>query len=91
MPLSVRLGADAESAVTRLARQRKQTKSAIVREAIVAFERDATVSSRSAWNRWNGVAHLIGAADSRGARLSENTGEGYRALVREKARARRAG
>ena len=36
------------------------------------------------------VAHLIGCVDSGGARLSENTGEKFAKLLREKARARRS-
>ena len=90
MPLSVRLDADTETAIRRLARRRKQTKSAVVREAIAALEDDAAVRAPSGHNRWDAIAHLIGAADSRGARLSEDTGEKFRAIVREKSRARRS-
>jgi hypothetical protein len=36
------------------------------------------------------VAHLIGCVDSGGARLSENTGEKFAKLLREKADARRS-
>jgi hypothetical protein len=36
------------------------------------------------------VAHLIGCVDSGGANLSQNTGEKFAKLLREKARARRS-
>lgn len=91
MVLSVRLDPITGRAVTRLARQRNQTKSAIVREAIAAFDRTQADASRQAQRRWDAVRHLIGAADSGGARLSEGTGAKVRAMLREKARARRAG
>lgn len=86
MPLSVRLDPKTESAVNRLARRRRQTRSAVVREAIAAFERDQIASAK---RPWDAIGHLIGVADSGGARLSEATGERFRKLLQEKARARR--
>ena len=90
MPLSVRLDPAAENAVKRLARERKQTRSAIVREAIAAFEREQDAVARRAPTPWDALAHLIGTADSGGARLSQDTGAKFSALLREKARARRS-
>jgi len=92
MSLSVRLDPKTESAVRRLARQRKQTRSAVVREAIAALERDrAAAASRHQRGPWDTIAHLVGSADSGGARLSEETGDRVRALLGKKARARRLG
>ena len=91
MPLSVRLDPKTESAVKRLARRRNQTRSAVVREAIAALERDQAPASLRGCTPWDAIAHLVGAADSGGDRLSEDTGERFRALVRKKARAGRPG
>ena len=91
MPLSVRLDPRTEGIVARLARRRRQTRSAVVREAIAAFEREPAATPSSGATAWDAIAHLVGAADSRGDRLSENTGERFRALVQKKARARRTG
>jgi predicted transcriptional regulator len=90
MPFSVRLDAKTERVVTRLARQSQRTKSAIVREALEALERDHATASAGMQSTYAQIEHLIGVADSRDGRLSENTGERFRAMVLEKARARRS-
>ena len=74
-----------------MARRRNQTRSAVVREAIAALERDQAPAALRGFTPWDAIAHLIGAADSGGDRLSEDTGERFGALVRKKARARRSG
>jgi Arc/MetJ-type ribon-helix-helix transcriptional regulator len=88
MPFSVRLDPKTESAVARLARRRRQSKSDVVRDALRALERDdaATASGRPV----DALAHLIGVVDSGDGTLSENTGDRFRALLIEKAHARRA-
>ena len=89
MPLSVRLDAKTERLVNRLARTRGQTKSEVIREAIVDLaQRD--VIGKEGRRPYDAVAHLIGCVDSGGAKLSEKTGERFIALVRDKARARRS-
>lgn len=89
MPLSVRLDPKTESAVKRLARRRNQTRSAVVREALAAFERDqAALQPRT--SPWGAIAHLIGVADSGDGRLSEDTGWRLGTMLRQKARARHA-
>jgi predicted transcriptional regulator len=89
MPLSVRLDPETERALNRLARRLGQARSAVVRKAIAALaEREETSVPRFR-NQWEAMKHLIGVADSGGARLSERTGEKYRALLHAKARARR--
>jgi hypothetical protein len=90
VPLSVRLDSKTENVVKRLARERNQTRSHVIREAIAAFERDQTAESRAAPGPWEALAHLVGVADSGGGkRLSERTGDRFAALLRTKARARR--
>ena len=91
MPLSIRLDSKTEHAVKRLARRPNQTRSAVVREAITAFERAQEARLRRHPGPWEAIAHLLGTADSGGGRLSEDTGEGFRALIQRKTRARRAG
>ena len=89
MPLSVRLTPKTEGAVKRLARQTNQSRSAVVREAIAVLERALAAPGARQPRPWDALAHLIGAADSGGNRLSEDTGERFRALLRQKAHARR--
>lgn len=87
MPLSVRLDTETERLVEKLARKTGQTKSEIVRKAIGMIarqERGADGKKRP----YDLIAHLIGYVDSGGARLSENTGEKFAQLLREKARDR---
>lgn len=90
MPLSVRLDSKTEGMVNRLARRRRQTRSAVVREAIAALDREQAQESAPGSTPFDEMAHLVGAADSGGRRLSEETGTRFRALVQKKARARRS-
>ena len=89
MTMTVRLDPKTESAIERLARRKKQTKSAIVREAIASYERDEAASGPSQTPA-AAMAPFIGIADSGRSGRSERTGEGFRALVTKKARARRS-
>jgi predicted transcriptional regulator len=89
MPFSVRLDPKTERVVTRLARRNGRTKSAIVREALEAYDRSETAATRDR-GPIDAMAGVIGAADSGGSRRSEATGEGFRALLAEKVRARRS-
>lgn len=89
MAFSIRLDPDTERAITRLARLRRQPKSAIVREALAAYGR-AQQSSAVPKTAAEALAPFIGAADSGGSHRSERTGEGFRALVAGKRRARRS-
>lgn len=90
MPLSVRLDPKTEGVVRRLARRHKQTQSFVVREAIAAYARDDAAHPREPSSPWKAMQHLVGVANSRDGRLSEETGDGFRALVATKARARRS-
>ena len=89
MPLSVRLDQKTESLSGRLARKRRQTKSEVIRDAIGVL---ATQEEKGSGKKcpYDLVAHLIGCVNSGGANLSQNTGEKFAKLLREKARARRS-
>jgi len=92
MPTSVRLDARTQGLIRRLAKRRGQTKSELIRTAIDALAREAAeaearTSGLSAYDR---VMHVIGIADSGGARLSERTGERFRELLTKQARGRRS-
>ncbi len=87
MPMSVRLDAETERLVNRLARERKRTKSEVVREAITTLAlREA--EEKGARSPYQAIAHLLGCADSGGQQLSEATGRKFASLVRKQARAR---
>lgn len=88
MPVSVRLDAETERVVNRLAKTKRQSKSEVIREAITVLARQEAEKTGPK-RPYDVIAHLIGCADSGGARLSERTGEKFTALLRAKARARR--
>lgn len=88
MPLSVRLDPKTDRAIARLAKQRGQTKSEVVREAIGVLTQQTKAGEQK--QPYDLIAHLIGCVDSGGARLSERTGEKFANLLREKAHARRS-
>ena len=87
MPVSVRLNAKTESLIDRLARKRRQTKSEVIRDAIGVLAKQEEKSTEKK-RPYDLVAHLIGCMDSGGANLSQNTGEKFAKLLRERARAR---
>jgi Arc/MetJ-type ribon-helix-helix transcriptional regulator len=89
MPLSVRLDQKTESLLGRLARSRRQTKSEVIRDAIGVLAKQEEKGGAKK-RPYDLVAHLIGCVDSGGANLSQNTGEKFAKLLREKARARRS-
>lgn len=85
MPTSVRLDAETERAVERLARKRRSTKSRVIRDAILAeAEREKRkVQGDSAYAR---IAHLIGVETGGPSNLSENTGRRVARLLRQRER-----
>jgi hypothetical protein len=89
MPLTVQLNARTERAVNALARRRHQTRSDVVRDALehyMAANGDAAGRGRP-YDAWLDVIGVV----STGARdQGRTTGEQFTAIVREKARARRA-
>jgi len=90
MAFSIRLDPQTEAAIARLARQGRRTKSAVVREAIAVYQRTQTSAGGKPQTVFEAMTPFIGVADSGGSRRSENTGEAFRALIAEKARARRS-
>jgi len=92
MPTSVRLDARTQGLIGRLAKRRGQTKSELIRSALEALVREAAEAEArtSGVTAYDRVAHVIGVADSGGARLSERTGERFRDLLIKRARGRRS-
>ncbi len=80
MPTSVRLDAKTENLVRRLARRRGQSKSEVIREALVAFARDEDRTRRRE-SLYDSIAHVIGSVKGLPPDLSERTGEKFRALL----------
>jgi hypothetical protein len=88
MPLSVRLDADTESLIERLARKRRQTKSEVIRDAIgvLAKEEEKGAGKQRPYDL---VAHLIGCVKGGPRDLSVNTGKKFHQMLVERARKRR--
>lgn len=79
---SVRLAAEEERALRRIARRRKTTVSEVIREAVGELtEREARRPVRP----FDMIADLVGSADDLPADLSERTGERFAAIVQENA------
>jgi hypothetical protein len=89
MPLSLRLDADTERLVSRLARTRRQTKSEVVREALRVFAREQS-APRSGPTVYDTIANHVGCFDSGGLNLSRKTGRRFAALLAARARGRRS-
>ena len=83
---SVRLDTVSEATLNRLAQQRGQTWSEVLREALQRLAEAET--ERSAYDR---LRPYIGCSDSGGQQLSERTGVRFRELLEEKQRARGPG
>ena len=83
MPTSIRLDAETETLLERLASKRRQTKSDVVRDSI-ALLADAEKKGAPPAGAYGKVAHLIGVADSGGQQLSENSGRRVRDLLAKK-------
>lgn len=83
MPTSIRLDAETEVLLERLAGKRRQTKSDVVRDSIALL---AEVEKKGAPQpgAYAKVAHLIGSVDSGGQQLSENSGQRVRELLLKK-------
>lgn len=93
MPFSFRPDPDTEAMIRRIAARRGWSKSQVVREAVAQYGRVPAEDAGGA-EEPTALARLrpyLGVIDSGGAQLSRNTHAKYRALLRRKARARRAG
>ena len=89
MPLTVRLSMKIERAVNALARRRRQTRSDVVREALEHYTatNGGDADRERPYAAWLDVIGVV----SIGARdRGRTTGEQFTAIVRDKARARRA-
>jgi len=84
MPTSVRLDPKTESLVSRLARRRGQTKSEVIREALLALARSAEQAKphKTAYE----ALGLIGCVNDGPEDLSVRTGEKVRAILLERKR-----
>ncbi len=87
MPTSVRLDEKTENLVRRLARQRRATKSEVIREALTRLAR---LEESTVVRPYEAIKRFIGCADSGGMRLSEKTGEKFRRLLGRKELERRS-
>ena len=81
----VRLDAETERLANRLARRRGRTKSAVIREALVALSR-AEEETEARTSPYEAIAHLIGCARGVPKDLSEDTGKKLRKLLLARAR-----
>lgn len=85
MPISVRLDPKTESLINRLARRKGQTKSRVIREALVALSR-VEGEAEAPTSPYEAIAHLIGCARGGPKDLSERTGEKFRKVLLVRAR-----
>jgi hypothetical protein len=86
MVTTLRLPAETEALVERIARRTGRTKSRVIRDALalLAEKEEQHASSRP----FDKIEHLVGIVDSGGRRLSEQTGRGFARLLNERRRAR---
>jgi hypothetical protein len=87
MPMSVRLDPKTKRLVERLAKQRRQTKSEVFREAIGTLARQANGADR-ARRPYDDVKDLIGCVRGGPPDLSVRTGQKFRRLLVAKSKAR---
>ena len=85
MPASVRLDERTERILRKLATKTGRSRSAVMIEAIRRLA-DAQAPEQSGRTFRDRVAHLIGIGDSGGKRLSEHTGQKFRAMLLERQR-----
>lgn len=83
MATSIRLSPQLEQLVTRLARKRKQTKSEVIRQALMTLtEHDRNGVSPP--TPYEAMQHLLGCATGGPPNLSTRSGEKFRSLLRRK-------
>lgn len=85
---TVRLDTRLESKLERLAKQRGQSKSDVIRDALELFAEEQEAGATSALDR---LRPFVGIADGGGRQLSKKTGERFREMLLEKQRARGSG
>lgn len=84
MPTSVRLDARTEQALARLARNKRASKSAVLREAVEVLARQ-TRQAESGGGPYQKADNLIGCVSGGPSDLSSRTGAGLRRVLGEKA------
>jgi len=88
-PISIRLDAETEQRLRRLAHETGSTLSSVVREAVAEYGAAHDVREVAGARPYDRLKHLIGVVDRHTGR-SERTGDRFRAVVKARARARRA-
>jgi hypothetical protein len=89
MITTLRLPAETEALVRRIAKRTGRSKSRVIRDALALLaEREAAEEGEE--RPYQVVAHLIGSVDSGGQRLSERTGQRFARLLADRRRGRRA-
>ena len=89
MPLTVRLSPKTEHALNALAKRRRMSRSDVVREALTRYDAEAAAEKLSGrpYDAWLDVIGVV----SLGVRdPARTTGEQFTAIVRQRARTRRA-
>jgi hypothetical protein len=90
MPFSFRLDPETAALIRRIARHRKWSQSAVVREAVAHYGAAQSAGAKappaSAFDR---LAAYVGVVNAHGANLSSDTHGKFRALLDRKHRARR--
>jgi hypothetical protein len=87
MPTTVRLDRNTETLMNRLARRTGRSKSQVIRDAIAQLA-DTEGAAAVPTSAYEAMEHALGCWDSGGARLSERTGERFRALLQRRGTAR---
>jgi hypothetical protein len=85
MPTSVRLDAETQTRIRRLARAAGKSRSWVVREAVAAYQPDPAPPKPA-----EALAPFIGTGNTERRDLSERTGERFAELIQADARARRS-
>lgn len=87
MALSVRLPTQLERVVVRVAKRRGQSKSEVIRSAIVALEKE-TQAHPTALTPYEAMKHLLGCVSGGPPGLSLKTGDKFRTLLQRRRTAR---
>jgi hypothetical protein len=84
MAASVRLTAKAEDLLSRLSKKRGQTKSEVIRSALLQLAAEESDEARK--RPYDAIKHLLGCASGGPPDLSVRTGARFRALLEERKR-----
>ena len=90
MPFSLRLDPATEARIRRLSAATGRSRSQVVREAVAHYAVDQESQPRSGESAYDRVKAFAGVVQSGGANYSRDTHLQYRALLKQRHRARRA-